>query len=546
LRALSASTTRSLAIAVTALAVAFLVATIAIRLVHYGYFGDSIMDDAFFFVRYAHNFLETGVFAWNRGEGPVYGNTSQLYQIMVTLVYWLTDRNVVLSVSLAAGVGALAYLVALPWTYVVSRPQLDPRLRFFVCAYLIVLIAFDGQLILLVGAGMETTWAMTLVALSLLATFRVQNGHLGWNAIALNAATIALVYAIRPDATLLAMAAPAGLVVFAGTRQERLAGIKICLLALVLVLAIMGLCFLYYGDAVPLAFTAKSTPLSALPTQERDEYLGSPWWYLQTTALEWHVPETALALAALAMFRSLSPVLRGAALGMLVFVLYHGFFVLPIMGYFGRFYAPMLPVLSLLAMHAVEIVFRRIAIADGFRGIGAIGVLIVAGLVLLTAYKLAPTTIRVVAYHVPAFKSDRAINVKEGALRHVAHQFPFFYGHMVQMVEALGTDCSMAATEDGLLSAYASGTRIVDFSGLHDRPTARHGFTAERMLLELKPDVLAMPPNWYAPWTRAMKEHPAFARDYILEAAFNERGYPLAFRRDSTCAARVRKAIYGR
>src|SRR5690606_28474772 len=132
--------------------------------------------------------------------------------------------------------------------------------------------------------------AMVLVTLSLLATFRVQNGNLGPSAIALNAATIALVYAIRPDAVLLALAAPAGLVVFGATREMSLAGVKICLLAAALVLAVMGLCWAYYGDAVPLAFTAKSTPLSALPPQERDEYLGSPWWYLQTTVLEWHVP----------------------------------------------------------------------------------------------------------------------------------------------------------------------------------------------------------------------------------------------------------------
>ena len=536
---------RSLAIAAMALATAFFVGAVAIRLAHYGYFGDSIMDDAFFFVRYGDNFLDTGVFAWNRGEGPVYGNTSQFYQLLVTLMHWLTQRNVILTPSLAAALGALAYLVALPWTYVVSRPQLEPRLRFLVAAFLVCLIAFDGQLFLLLGTGMETTWAMTLVTLSLLATFRVQNGNPGRSAVVSNAAAIALVYAVRPDAVLLALAAPAGLVVFSRTREMRLAGLQICLIAAALILAILGLCWLYYGDAVPLAFIAKSIPLTALPPEGRNEVLGSSWGHLWDT-LQWHMPETVLGLIALALFPRLSPALRGAALGMLAFVLYHGFFVLPIMGYFGRFFAPMLPVLSLLALQSIEIVFRRSAIADGFRGATVTGILLLAGLGLLTAHKVVPTAVRVAASHLPALNSDPAINTKEGALAHVAHHFPFFRGRMVQMVQALGDDCSIAATEDGLLSAYARLNRIVDYSGLHDRVIVREGFSAERLLLVSRPDVLTMPPSWYDEWSRALMAHPALARDYVLEPAFFEKGYPIAFRRDSACAARVRKAVYGR
>ncbi len=536
---------RSLAIAAMVLATAFFAGAVAIRLVHYGYFGDSIMDDAFFFVRYGNNFLDTGVFAWNRGEGPVYGNTSQLYQLLVTLVHWLTARNIILTPSVAAAIGALAYLVALPWTYVVSRPQVDSKLRFMVCAFLVGLIAFDGQLFLLLGTGMETTWAMTLVALSLLATFRVQNGNLGRSAIALNAVAIALVYAVRPDAVLLALAAPAGLVAFAATRETRLAGLRICLLAAALILGIVGLCWLYYGDALPLAFLAKSIPLTSLPPDGRDEILGSTWWHLLNT-LRWHLPETVLGLAALALFPRLSPALRGAALGMLAFALYHCLFVLPIMGYFGRFFAPMLPVLSLLALQAIEVVFRRSGVADGFRGATMVGIALLAGLGLLTAYKVVPTAVRVTATHFPAFEFDAAINTRDGALAHVAHNFPFFRGRMVQMVQALGDDCSIAATEDGLLSAYARLNRIVDYSGLHDRAIVREGFSAERLLLVSKPDVLTMPPSWYAQWSRAIESHPAFERDYVIERAFFEKGYPIAFRRDSACAARVRKAVYGR
>lgn len=536
---------RVLAFAFLALAAAFLVFFVGLRLAHYGHFGPSIMDDAFFFVRYAGNFLDSGVFAWNRGEGAVHGNTSQAYQLLATALHALDGGNVVLTPALAAALGALAYAVALPAAWLTARPQLDPLLRLLTGALVAVLVAFDGQLWLMLGTGMETTWAMALVALSLLASYRVQNGHVGTGAVALNAALVGVLYATRPDAVLLALAAPAGLALFGGTRALRLAAWRVLSLTIALIGLVIALCWLYYGDPLPLAFFAKSLPVTALPPEQHDILFGSPLDHLRFT-LELHAPETVLAALSLLLFPSLSPVLRGAALGMLAFVLYHCLLVLPIMGYFGRFFAPMLPVLTLLALHAAEMVLRRAGLPAAPRRIGLGGIALLAGLALLVAHKAVPTGVRVVASHLPAFAADPAIDTKAGALRHVAQNFSFFRGRMVQMVEALGEDCSIAATEDGLLSAYAARTRIVDYSGLHDRAIARDGFSAERMLVELKPDVLAMPPDWYASWTRAMEAHPALARDYVVEPAFHDRGFPIAFRRDSACAARVRHAVYGR
>lgn len=537
---------RVLAFASIAVAIVFFVFFVGLRLAHYGYFGDAIMDDAYFFVRYAGNFLDTGVFAWNRGEGSVHGNTSQAYQLLATLLHALDGRNVVLTPTLAASLGALAYAVALPASWLAARPQLDPALKLMTLALLALLLAFDGQFWLALGTGMETTWAMALVALCLLASYRVQNGHVGAGAVALNAALIAALYATRPDAVLLALAAPAGLALFGGTRPLRQAARRVLLLAVALIALVMALCWLYYGDPLPLAFFAKSLPVTTLPPEQRDTYIGSPLPYLLLT-LELHAPETVLAALSLLLFPSLSPVLRGAALGMLAFALYHCFLVLPIMGYFGRFFAPLLPVLTLLALHVVEMLLRRAGLpAAGPRGLTLAGIALLAGLALLVAHKTVPTALRVVASHLPALAADPALDTKEGALRHVAQNFSFFGGRMVQMVEALGEDCSIAATEDGLLSAYAARTPIVDYSGLHDRAIARAGFSADRMLQELKPDVLAMPPHWYASWTRAMEAHPALARDYIVEPAFHAGGSPIAFRRDSACAARVRHAVYGR
>jgi hypothetical protein len=41
-------------------------------------------DDALFFKRFALNTLDHGVAAWNLSDGPVHGNTTQLFQLLST------------------------------------------------------------------------------------------------------------------------------------------------------------------------------------------------------------------------------------------------------------------------------------------------------------------------------------------------------------------------------------------------------------------------------------------------------------------------------
>ena len=107
-----ASGMRALSALAIVLSGGFLLVALAVRIRHYGYFGESLMDDSFFFVRYADVFLDTGVFGWNRGEGPVHGNTSQLYQMLVTVAHALLGRDAVLVLTVAAALGAIGDFIA--------------------------------------------------------------------------------------------------------------------------------------------------------------------------------------------------------------------------------------------------------------------------------------------------------------------------------------------------------------------------------------------------------------------------------------------------
>src|SRR5262245_51931133 len=75
-----------------------------------------IADDAFFFVRYAYNFVHGGAYAWNSGGPTTFGSTSQLYQLVLTpLVAALPDREVMAAVWLPRIAGLLA-VACLAWT----------------------------------------------------------------------------------------------------------------------------------------------------------------------------------------------------------------------------------------------------------------------------------------------------------------------------------------------------------------------------------------------------------------------------------------------
>jgi hypothetical protein len=348
---------------------------------------------------------------------------------------------------------------------------------------------------------------------------------------------------MRPDATLIAIAAPAGLALLAkdGLRRAALATIGV---AFALIGVIVVACWLYYGDPLPLAFISKNPLLTYLPASGYREFLGDPADILLFMGLL-HYPEIILCLGALAMLRRLPPAVRGALLGALLFALYHVALVLPIMASYARFYAPATPVLVLGAMFAIEAMVRNSGIARVPRQIDLSGLAMLAGVALLLVCKAYPLVLNTVYAYGQAPALDDGRNSKDGALASAAEQYYFFGGRLTQLVGALGKDCSVSSTEDGLLSAYAKGSRIVDISALHDRTMARDGFSADRVLLRQRPDVLIMPHPHYVDWAQALLNHPAMTRDYELVPPVADKSAAIAFRRDSACAQRVRRAVYG-
>ncbi len=519
------------------------------RLRYYGYFAPFIFDDAFFFTRYADIFRHSLVFGWNLGEGPVYGNTSQTYQLLVALVYWLLDGNAVLTLTLCSTLGAVAYLVAIPAAYLAASTSRDPTVRAIGVGLAVLFAAFDSQLEFLRTTAMESGWAMSLVAFSLWATLRLAPQARDRARIALVAVLILLVYATRPDAALVAVSAPLGLAVVTRDRDQRWAGLVAGLLGLALIALFIGACWLYYGDPLPLAFAVKNTWLTQLSTVNYEEFIGTNWSYA-SVAITLRVPEAILFLASLFLLRSMKPALRAALLGALLFCFYHYVAVLPIMGAFGRYYAPAMPVFLVAALLAVEAIIARSGLVDGPMRIDLRGAALLLALSLLLADKVYPMMRNERELFMDAMVQPDERNTARGSLLYAADNFYFFNNDnsaLRRLGDALiANNCVIATTEDGVLSTYLGTTRLVDISGLHDRHDAHRGFSADRLLLVQKPDILVMPHPFYTQWNKDLASHPALARNYDMDPPLGGDRIPVGFRRDSACAQRVHAILYSR
>jgi hypothetical protein len=280
-------------------------------------------DDSYFFKRFALSFLDYGMFAWNPAEGPVYGNTSQLHQLIVTMITAVTRTRTlsVLRVLLAA---ALVLGLAL---------MLDSARRYQ--ARSAALFAFCSPVMLFCAlSGMETAFVFALLALflSVLAPGRATQRH--W---ALAPCLCVVLWLARPDTLLLSV--PVWL--FASYRERRrwLKGALLIAVAIALCLVAFRL---GYGTALPLPFYAKMRAYSPYDAQFLEvSRLGSQQRF---SVFVWAA--APLGLLALARRDAWNAVLMGS---MLAFVLYHFATTIDIMGMHGRFYAPALPHLVLAA-----------------------------------------------------------------------------------------------------------------------------------------------------------------------------------------------------
>jgi hypothetical protein len=295
--------------------------------------GETPLDDSLFFKRFALNFLQQGVFAWNLQDGPVYGSTSQLFQLVSTLLTALFRDTFITAVKLF---NALCLLVLGGLMGCVGAAS---SVRPVTSAALAVLGLSTPVVLSTIGTGMETALALVLVGAAL--AWQVWQFEAGSAATPraqiLAAMWTALVYTCRPDAALIV----AG--VFFGTHLMRrtLPWRFVAALAAVMLL-LWTLFHLYYGTALPLPFYMKTFEQVVYDANVHAAGRLVKLWYVScflcfAAPLLWIAPwrrdplTVALLSTALAFFG------------------YHALLTAEFMGYRARFYAPALVPLGLAA-----------------------------------------------------------------------------------------------------------------------------------------------------------------------------------------------------
>src|SRR5262249_22644383 len=199
-----------------------------------------------FFVRYAENFVATGSFSWNAGEPPVFGATSQLFQVLTALMVAVlpghADRSGIL---LSAGMGLATVIILL---IMVGRLLRGESVRLPTAAFAALVIGFNPKFSGHFLNGMETTTSAAVVAVLVWVTTWSSSSRWYWRAF-IPAIAVVLVW-VRPDLILfLAFLVPLGLTLLPGLRGDAFIG---AFAGAGLIAASGLLWWLYYGTPVPL------------------------------------------------------------------------------------------------------------------------------------------------------------------------------------------------------------------------------------------------------------------------------------------------------
>lgn len=290
--------------------------------------GVPIYDDGYFFKRFALNALEHGMYAWNLEDGPIYGCTSRVFQLLATLAAAIDPSHYVVVIKglcacCLAGLG----VVVMRWS---DRAAGSAR------GSLVALLGLGSPLVLTtVLTGMET--ATTLLVLALVTTALLDPSGEATASPRRAALLTVLVYLCRPDVALI----PA--VVYVGSRRRRpeLLVRYLGTLTVAMLVTTLGL-WLYYGTPLPLSFFMKTLGLQpygdelfALGLADKKIHFGAalafsaPLWWL---ALHRRDPANLALLGATAALWA-----------------YHLSMTNEIMGYRARFYVPGLVPLCLAA-----------------------------------------------------------------------------------------------------------------------------------------------------------------------------------------------------
>jgi len=300
--------------------------------------GVPIYDDGYFFKRFALNALNHGMFAWNVEDGPVYGCTSQAFQLVATLCAMVSNTHYVVVVKVVSALSLIG-LGALLLRFCTRVTELPHR------GVMIVLLGLGSPLVLTtVLTGMETATMLLTLALVLVAMFE-PDGRMRLSPFRAALLTV-VIYLFRPDVALV----PAVAYVLHGLVRGESISRYLAALALMMTLTLASL-WGYYGTPFPLSFFMKTAGIQPYGPHMMELGLHDKSLHFGATVV------FAAPLLWLAAYRRdpTNLALLGATAALWA---YHLALTNEIMGYRGRFYVPGMVPLIMAAARSDE-AYRR-------------------------------------------------------------------------------------------------------------------------------------------------------------------------------------------
>ncbi len=498
-------------------------------------------DDAYMFLRYAHNIRHGLGFSWNLDGVHTYGPTSLLWSFCVLLLSYLpTDPRTQL--LLGSWVCSIAAVIAMAWAVSANaqsgwlrRPL--PTLA-LIAVPLFASTHFQGDQF----NGMETMLASALCAVffGLCLLWRA-----GRAAPALVGGVGILLFLARPESGLVTVLLPAlvgrmpgetsGLEEPDSQARPSLRGfLEIYGVFCAGVLIELVLCRLYFGTPFPLSVHMKGG----------DAYRGyADVWYpsLMLIAFLGVLQLFVAALVLLCRRRDLLLVLSGLVPAALVFA-YLGT-VTQIMGFDSRYYVPYAP---LLVVPTLLVLDRWLASppaeSEAWPGhtLRNRGVLAASLLMFFFLFhsQAVQRGFRLLEHGHHVEYDPAQLNIAATAPLPSYEWQPMMRAMTDGLIAPLPSGVTVAATEVGYLGERASRINIIDLAGLNDTEIALHGFQMSRFL-ERKPDLIWMPNTSYTYQRGVIFSDPALLAEYDVYA--DAGNYGIAIRKDSPFRAAIER-----
>lgn len=480
-------------------------------------------DDAYMYVRYAHNFRQGWGMAWNPGGPHTFGITSLpwFFVILAGSYFVLGNATLLTVASCSTGVLAIAALCLLISSSAKSSQMRRPL-------YLLPTLALPLLLNWRFGEtwanGMETMLGMFSLVLFLGAHKRFAE-HATWTSLALVCLSSAFCVLVRPELLLVVLTLPVLSSFFCQGHKPYgympwYVGILGLLLSSVLLMNKR-----YFNTPVPLAFYLK-----AMHGYAGYRLFIDPW---ALTAIFFSIalPFT-LFLAGLATRRHVR-MLAPFFLPLLLEIAYLAT-VTQIMGGQARYYIPLLPLIILPAMLLLDE-----ALLEGKMPPITHNRVVALILVVLLSRDY---TQQLTWYLGKALVKTREYYAKPVFLPSVAPALPqgSYWKEAAEFAHQLPPGTIMAASEVGILGASAPQVSIVDLAGLNDAHLALHPADVEYVLSQ-KPDVIWLPHSDYTRFYGSFASAPTLLQDYDLYAGALDFG--LAIRRSSRAHADFEAAV---